>query len=136
LHRAAARPERSVDPGIAPPSIAPFAALVIRPASVTAIMLIGRWSALPSPRARLGREITNQSRAVVGLALGSLDQFGVVRDEWQVEQLGISLLLRIDPLLLVALERGRLLRGVENLAGDEFLIEDVEGVDVEMSVGR
>ena len=77
----------------------------------------GRRSAFAGAAARIRSEIAQQARAVGGVAPRALDQIRVGRDEGQVEQLGIGLLLEVDPLLLVPHERHRFLDGVERLPG-------------------
>lgn len=88
----------------------------------------------PEARARFRGEIADQALPVLGVALAAADQVGIAGDERQVEPLGVGLLLEVDALLLVTLERHRALDGLEDLAGEERLVEHVEGVDMELPI--
>src|SRR5438876_3868838 len=59
--------------------------------------------------ARFGQQVLLEPSAVGGIASDALQQVGIGRDERQIEQLRIGFLLQVDALLLVALERHRLL---------------------------
>src|SRR5262249_31874784 len=83
---------------------------------------------------RVRRQLLHEPRLVLRVARDTIDQLGIARDEREVEELGFRLLLVVDPLLLVALERRSLLHGVERLAGKEGLVEDVVDVDVEVAI--
>src|SRR5262245_30899945 len=72
-----------------------------------------RESALAVPAARLAVQVAHQPRAVRGVARDAVEQLGVGRDERQIEQLRIGLLLQVDAFLLVPLVLGRALDVVE-----------------------
>src|SRR5260221_2667479 len=55
-----------------------------------------RVSASARARARLERQLAQQTLAIPGVARGPVDEIGVGGDEGQIEQLGIGLLLHVD----------------------------------------
>src|SRR4029453_16247350 len=123
----------SCSPVAWPPSIVARSSRRVSSA-VSSIMGRRSDSAAAAAGARLAGELLLQPLAIGGVALDAGQEVRVGGDEGEVEQLGFGLLLVVDPLLLVTLERRGALDVVDRLAGQERLVEDVVDVDVEGAV--